>query len=219
MSPLPEKKKSAEEIQRLREALAGPRRPAPPTEMPPSPSEVTDPQPPPPAARPKTVHSLKRAERAPLRVLDEPTLPAPDSTPPKPAAQPTPHHPADSQTTPLAASPIPTRRRDERELMELRRRGAIEMLQPKVNPRLLPAKPWWLALGYTGPAVAAALIWLADQPVEIGPPACASAFVAGGAIALQRPVSRHHAAFMMTIAVTVLICAAFHYFPHLLHAK
>ncbi len=221
MSALPEKRKTPEEILRLRESLAGPRRPEPPVEMPVPQSDEPRTESPPSRTHsaPKPVHSLKRSERAPLKVVDDDSATAavprasvvPESFPMDVA-------PASPRST-SSGGVIPARRHDERELMEMRRRGAIEMLQPRINPRLLPANLWLLAFGYLGPAIAAACIWLADQPIEIGPGPCSLAFLSGGAIAIRRPVSRHHAAFMMTRAAAVLICAAFHYFPHLLHVK
>jgi hypothetical protein len=226
MSPLPEKKKSPEEIQRLREALAGPHRPVPAVETPAPVAPQTHQEPPAAAVAPapKPVHSLKKSERMPFKVVDDEAKPAPRGNVVPQPAEPVATSPiatakASPQSATSGGAKIPARRHDERELSEMRRRGAIEMLHPRVNPRLLPASRWLLALGYLGPAIAAACIWLAEQPVEIGPGACALAFVSGTTIAVRRPVSRHHAAFMMAIATTVLICAAFHYFPHLLHAK
>jgi len=226
MSALPEKKKSPEEIQRLREALAGPHRPVPPVETP-APAETRLHQEAPAQAvepTPKPVHSLKKSERVPFKVVDDEARPAPRGNVVPQPAEPV----ATSSIVTAKASPqpatsggakIPTKRHDERELSEMRRRGAIEMLHPRVNPRLLPASRWLLALGYLGPVISSTCIWLAEQPIEIGPGACSLAFISGTTIAVRRPVSRHHAAFMMAIATTVLICAAFHYFPQLLHAK
>lgn len=199
MSPLPQRKKSAEEIARLRESLGVPgavteEAPPAPQAAPPEPVEVTKPPvaefAPPPAVEPKPVRSLRKAEReAPSRRPESP----PDSR-------------------------LPHQRHSVRELEEIRRREMLSLMNSAPNPRLLPAHPALIIPGYLLPTGMGLALWFYQIPL----PATMGAVVAALAIAaflwLRKPVSRHHAAFIGVLSLFLLVFSALHYFPQLRHA-
>ena len=163
---------------------------------------------------PKPVRSLKRFEQ----------LPSPAST---------------RQAAPPADSNLPFHRHSDDEIERIRRSDVLAMRTPVVNPKLVPAHPASIGLGYgavLSAAVAAAwplpattpahLLWirygghaLALDPRQLAIPGCCAAvalLVAAG-IVLIRPFSRHHAAFISVTTLFVIIFSAIHYFPHLRH--
>jgi hypothetical protein len=209
MSPLPQRKKSAEEIAKLRESLGvpgavGEETPAAPaaevsqpaTAVAEAPAERASLPPaqetPPPAARePKPVRSLRKAERA---------------------AAPVPHRdsPPDSS--------LPHQRHSAREIEELRRREMHSLMNSVPNPRLLPAHPALIIPGYLCSIAAAVGVWVYQMPPAATLVAVLAALAIAGFIWRRKPVSRHHAAFIAVFALFLLVFSALHYFPHLRHA-
>jgi hypothetical protein len=202
MNPLPQRKKTAEEIAALRESLA-------PIGQPPAIAQAAAPAPPPPppverppaAPRPpveaKPVTSLRKSEHGP-------------STRSKPA-------PVSS-----ANSPLPLHRRDDHELNQIRRAQAFEVQKPGAFLIALTAHPAILTAGYACVIVAAALpfvdwLWAA---VSYYIPAVldVAGLVIAAFIFLKKKRSLHHAGFIAVIAVFTIIFGALYYFPHLRNA-
>jgi hypothetical protein len=216
MSPLPQRKKSADEIARLRESLgisgeappppdfaneipppppgkppAQTAEPAPPTELPAPPPAAAAEEEALPAAPIRPVRSLRKSERAPA---------APR---PRPTASP--------------AAPIPARRRSQDDLNEIRRREALALLNAPRPPVPLGAHPALITAGYLVALIGAFLAyrWLPFPWVA----ACqALALSTASFIFFKRTHSRHHAAFIAVLAIFILIFAALQYFPQLQYA-
>ena len=242
MSLLPQHKKSAAEIAQLRESLGIP---ALPTED--APAAAAEPQfmaPPPapsphtPPPGPKPVHSLKRSERLPV-LLPEPLQPAAAAAPvptdltdggtQEPPVQVlktvrslrkseqgplSPPTPAES----AAESNLPFHRHSDKELQAIRRREALAMLTPVPNPRLAAAHPGLLVPGYLGALVGAASIYFYQQPLLVSAPCVTVSLLVATFIALKKPISRHHAAFIAVICLFVIVFGALYYFPQLRNA-
>ena len=279
MSLLPQRKKSPEEIAKLREDLgmrvpqpnqdltdwSDPPAAAPPPPPPPPPATRQPPpsqspavpvaEPPPPAAptqpQPKQVHSLKRSERVPLLTPEGPKSPPPDDLPTvtltlKPVRSlkkseqiplPAPHAPPPPDTN------LPYHRHSDQELQQIRRREALTRHSTVANPKLVVAHTALLVFGYftalAGASPYAAMLYLtyfpqdgaactsetpslfAFAPLPITIPACcvAAALFVAVFIALKKPISRHHAAFIAVITLFVSVFDILHYFPQLRHGS
>ncbi len=246
MSPLPQRKKSPEEIARLRESL-GVAPGALPHGLPAadSPSETLgshihktdlahdagtatlEPMP-----GPKAVHSLRRSERlsappsSPVEPRSAPT-PALEPEPPPKKLDPKPVRSLrKSEQIPLAPRPetdergkIPYRRHSDEEMNEIRRREALALLNTAPpDPKLLPAHPALIAPGYVMAASGAACFIFEDYPLAATVGCVTAALLIAAAIVMRRPLSRHHAAFILIIALFVIVFGALHYFPQLRHA-
>ncbi len=211
---LPERRKSAEEIAKLRESMGIPG--AAPQELAPaaSPPEEEDPPaaedaPPPPPAKP--VRSLRKSEQQ---------APAPAAAPAKIA-------PVDK------GAAIPARRRSERELLEMRRAQAAPPDRSIAYIKNL-AVPWPLVvLGYLLPLCGALLGWLSVWTPTVMEPdfpamwmadlsrkpwlgtaglaalvvCCTAGLLLAGWFAWKKPRSRHHAGFITIIAVFTAVFA------------
>ncbi|MGC4017142.1 MAG: hypothetical protein QM755_21915 [Luteolibacter sp.] len=192
MSALPQRKKSAEEIAKLREEMGLPSAQANvPAEAAPEsvsseaasgsvPEEVED-EPALPRPPAKAVRSLKRSERAPA--------PEAGSAPAAAKAK--------------GANALPKRRHSENELDNMRRQEAMTAAHAGVSPALahlrhVSAHPFLIGLGY----VLAFAGGVGAFPVALY-------------IALKKPLSRHHAGFMAMIAVLVVAFGALYLFPNL----
>jgi len=218
MSPLPQRKKTAEEIAKLRESLGIPDAAPPPpsptaTGAAPPPPELQ--APPPPAAEPvPTEPLLARADTPSSAALGTPALAIPEPLP-EPAAPPGDEEvrivrslkkserlPLPRKTVPVlktsADSIIPTGRRSESELNELRRQQAFEAKSPVVQLQAITAGPFLIGIGYflalaggIGGLAVAAYLWR------------------------KKPRSVHHAGFMATIAFFIIFFGALYLFPQL----
>lgn len=219
MSLLPQRKKSTEEIAKLRESLGIPGI---------SPAETTAATPPPaetaPAHHgPRQVHSLKRSERYPdapstepllrsVTLTPQPQVPKLDS-PPRKSAQ------GRIATPAVTHSKLPVHRHSDQEISEIRRREAIAMLAAaKPDPRLARAHPMLLIPGYLLAFAGALCFYDYQFPLNAAATCAAAALLIAGFVSLRRPISRHHAAFITVITLFVIIFGALHYFPHLQHA-
>lgn len=246
MSLLPQRKKSPEEIARLRESLGIHPLPEGGNEAPsaasldtivPTHHEATvvhhpstpEPEAPPTPAphEPKPVHSLKRSERPPTPPDEE----AAEIASPPPA--PVPHLPKPvrslrkSEQTPIlttvpaeapSESRIPAHRHSDKELNEMRRREALAMMTPVANPKLAVAHPALLIPGYLLAVAGSACFFFYEFPMPATAGCAAVALLIAAFVFLRRPISRHHAAFIAVIALLVLVFGALHYFPLLRHA-
>ncbi len=207
---LPERRKTAEEIAKLRESMGIPGatpEEAPAAEETPA-TSLFEPLPEedlPPPPEPKPVRSLRKSETIPVER--------------KAAA------PRDKSAA------IPVRRHSDRELMEMRR---VQVTPPDQAIAYIQhlAVPWPLvALGYLLPLFGALAGWFAawspgvpepDFPAEwigdlsrkpwIGTAGfsalavfCALGLALAGWIALKKPRSRHHAGFITLIAILVAV--------------
>ena len=271
MSYLPQRKKTAEEIAKLRESLGVPDSPLPhePLPTPPAPKHAPPPEltanqeidtlvatrhaaevvhetPPPtevpaslPVPRsfaPRENHSLKRSEHA-SRTVE--ASPSPAKAPKQvrslrrserePVSSPTP-------TSSPATSALPNYRHSDEEIAEMRRREMLSMAgalppNPKfsaahlgvVIPGYLLAAVVWLPLAdtlYLSLNAGAGWSFLGQPAYHIAIPAAAAliALLIAGFVFLNKPISRHHAAFITAITVFALVFEALHYFPQLRHA-
>lgn len=214
---LPQRRKSAEEIAKLRESMGVPGAVAPQVPAAPEAPVVPEaaaepvPEPPPPPSttarirpEPKPVRSLRKSERAPV-VVRSPDL--------------------------RDDAAIPIRRKSERELMELRRIQQPQPDQSLAHLRRMEV-PWpVIALGYLFPLAGALLggfaalapgvmesdfpaLWmgtLSRQPwLETAGIAalavfCGLGFTLSGWFAWKKPRSRHHAGFIGLLSLLVLV--------------
>ena len=242
MSLLPQRKKTPEEIAKLRESLGVPGAPEDTNDAPaavdtiipapheaalvhPGPAASADPTPSPVSRGPKPTHSLKRSERTPQAPVEESTVLAEQVVEqvPKlvrslkkseqgPVSQP------DPTATSSLDSKIPFHRHSDKEIAEIRRREALAMMQARPNPKLAVAHPALLAPGYVLAIAGASCFYFYEFPMEATAGCAAAALLVAGFIFLRRPISRHHAAFIAVIALFVIVFGALHYFPHLQHA-
>jgi hypothetical protein len=199
MSALPERKKSAEEIARMREQMGlpfvSPVQADSPAQKPVEPIEN-----PGPVSPPRPMPQLRRSEREPV---EENELPEPSS-----------------------GSALPVRRRSQRELDELRRRESLRAISMEMPPAVVQFQAktahWSLvALAYLLALASAAGTWheLFMIPKREG---YWLAFGSGGAallvalfIAARKPLSRHHGGFVAVIVALVLVFALLYYYPNL----
>ena len=204
MSLLPQRKKSAGEIAKLREdfgmpgAAPGGEEPSlepdqskalPAAESPRVPDKVPGPPPLQTASSPKPVRSLRKSERVPL-----------------PAAQ-RPPPPADSK--------LPAFRHSDQAISRLRRDEALSMHgQPAYAP-LQAARLAVIIPAYLLAIAAAAGIYFYDLDIRIAGGCVAVALLAAGFIFIRKPLSRHHAAFIAVISLLVIAFGALYYFPQL----
>ncbi|MFZ9937366.1 MAG: hypothetical protein ACO3JG_09960 [Luteolibacter sp.] len=188
MSPLPQRRKSPEEIAKLRESFGVPAAEAPATPAPQTPAPVPPPsqQAAPPAAKPP--RSLRKSDEAIPR-LESP----PDSN-------------------------LPHQRHSREELDAIRRREAMSMMNTPPNKRLFPAHPALVVPGYLITVIAAAGIWFYRFPLWVTAACALAAFAVSGLLFFRHPVSRHHAAFIAVLAMLLLVFASLYYFPQLRHA-
>ncbi len=215
MSPLPQRKKSAEELAKLREDLGIPDQAPPPPDLanrlPPVPplagekapaKEKKDPLPagpaletgeePSPAISPKPVRSLRKSERLPSGT--RPPTRKPDSA-------------------------LPVKRHSGEDLDEIRRREALARLsQPQPPPFIaLLAHPAIPAAGYVFALIGAVCAWR-DLPIAWMLAFEILALAIAAFIFLKKTLSRHHAGFIAILAVFIVIFSVLHYFPQLQNA-
>lgn len=178
---------------------------------------------------PKPVHSLKRSERIPSLPLDEPqpvVPPAAVMAPPADGLKPVRSLrkseqfplPVMPHAAPAADSILPSHRHSNHEIEEIRRREALALHTPVVNPKLAAAHPALLIPGYLATLAAAASIYFYQQPITVSAPGAAASLLIAAFIALKKPMSRHHAAFIAIITLLLIVFGALHYFPQLRHA-
>ncbi len=215
---LPQRRKSAEEIAKLRESMGVPGVVAPAAEEPPADTPaaleapaagsvvasgpVVEPLPP---GTPKPVRSLRKSEQ---KVVERKV-----------------------PSTPFGTAGIPVRRRSDQELLEMRRIQATPPDQAIAHVRQLAVAWPLVALGYLLPLAGALLggfaawsprvpeldfpaRWMADlsrQPWLAGAGIaalstfCVLGLLLAGWIAWKKPRSRHHAGFIGLVTLLVLV--------------
>ena len=239
---LPQRKKTPEEIAKLREELGIPGGPtaAPPT----SPSAAPEPATPEPADPTPSADSSEPAEE-PVPVLEEQASPEekvpalleeatqpvvthyeePHVSGPKPvrSLRKSERIPSSRSVSTSTNSNLPTQRRTEKELSQLRRSQPITTA-PVTHLIALTAHPFMVGLGYFLVFGAALMPFLGrwmeiDIPYIVLALMCAGGFFISGFIFLKKKRSLHHAGFIAMIALLVLVFAALYYFPNLRNAS
>ncbi len=238
MNPLPQRKKTAEEIAKLRESLGIPPSPVevpvevPPVEVP-APSielelpaatpEVFAPPMEPDVAiqeQPTEILEGEAAQLAPVPILDvsgqvlEPFAQEPRRVKTVRSLRKSeqgPVMPRDRSATPADAK-IPMRRHSEDEIMEMRRRDLLAAQSPAQHILSLAASPFLIGAGYLVALAGAVCAWRLFSPVPGG--VCVGvALLVAAWIALRKPISRHHAGFIFLIAMLTVVFGAIHHFP------
>ncbi|MEY3897388.1 MAG: hypothetical protein RLZZ214_2909 [Verrucomicrobiota bacterium] len=226
MSLLPQHKKSAEEIAKLRETLG-------------IPGELTTAaesaalQPEAEVHPPKQVHSLKRSEKIPgLPEEDhEPhvTLAEPVEAPAEPV-EPVVHTPKVVRSlrkseqgpppevhTPPPDSKLPIHRHSEEQIQRIRRHETLAM---QANASYLLSRRAHLALvipGYLFAAAGGVSFYFYDFDKAVTAACVGVALLIAAFIFFKKPLSVHHAAFIAVASLFVIVFGALHYFPQLQH--
>jgi len=219
MSLLPQQKKSAEEIAKLRENL-GIHDPSSAAETPaPDSAETTGPPAEKPHA-PKPVHSLKRSERTPVLAVE-----------PEPAAPPEPREPKQvrslrkSEQVPLSPvhepspdSKLPIHRHSEQEIQQIRLQESLAALAPAAHLLARKAHPVIVIPGYLFAIGGAVGYHFYDLQIAVTAACVVVALLFAAFIYFKKPLSLHHAAFIAVMSLFVIVFGALHFFPHLQHA-
>ncbi|MGL5017964.1 MAG: hypothetical protein ACRDBP_07515 [Luteolibacter sp.] len=246
MSLLPQSKKSAEEIAKLRESL-GIVGPPPAEDALPVAAPIPNPLPPAPQGgasadspvvaslhaaenhEPKPVSSLKRSERS--HQLPNHHEAAHEKTPPVSAAPLTaPHLPKavrslrKSEQGPIAPLPppppdskLPVHRHTEKEIKQIRRQEMLSGTNLAGHMRSSAAHPVWIVIGYLLAIAPAIGIYFYDIQKELAGGCAAAALLVAAIIFFRKPLSIHHAAFIAVVVLLVVVFGALHYFPQLRH--
>jgi hypothetical protein len=226
MSLLPQHKKSAEEIAKLRESLGIPGEAMPAGESPaPQPAAEVHP--------PKQVHTFKRSEKIPGLPEEnhEPrvTLAEPSETPVEPVA-PVVHSPKivrslrKSEQGPLPVvhpppsdSSLPIHRHSDDEIHRIRRQETLAM---QANASHLLSRRAHLALvipGYLFAVAGGVSFYFYDFDKAVTAACVGGALLISAFIFVKKPLSVHHAAFIAVASLFVIVFGALHYFPQLQH--
>ena len=240
MSLLPQQKKSADEIAKLRESLGIAPLPEgeeiaatiPPTSAVPALETAS-------LYQVKEVPVVEQATRVPVLAVEENGQPPhterlTEGAPlPIVASIPAPHGPKvvrslrKSEQIPLAPLPspaadskLPILRHSGKELNEIRRHEALATLAPWTHPQALTAHLALVIPGYLlaiGGGVCFYFYDLEKRELPITAACAAIALLIAAFIFIKKPLSRHHAAFIGVMALFVIVFGALYYFPQLRH--
>lgn len=204
MTPLPQRKKTAEEIAQLRDQLGVP-------------AGVEDPE-----------TERQEPERVATMAAAKPSSPPAQQATASPQSGlwlPPPSYPEvmrlKSPAPQAEERKIPAKRHSDEELEEMRRRemlGKINEPAP-TNIKFMAAHPALITGGYLLAAIGICGFWIKAYPwiaIIIG---SVLALAVAGFMALRRPVSRHHAGFISVISVLVGVFSTIQHFPQLQHAS
>jgi hypothetical protein len=115
-------------------------------------------------------------------------------------------------TDAMGFTKLPEHRHNDKEVMEIRRREALRVRPPLAHLRSLTANPFLIGLGYTLAAGSAAGGYFVNKDWQylLWAEWCALAIAVLGMmvavlIAVRKPRSRHHAAFISIIALLDLV--------------
>lgn len=216
MSFLPQRKKSSEEIAKLRETFGIPASPNP-SNKPAAPNN--------PPAAPVPAADLHR-DATPAAPAPAPAeVPPPADADPRPARTFRKSEPAIARTAgPVShgRAALPVRRHSQQELDACRRHEITTLQPPPANPKLTPAHPLVLVVGYLAAlAGALPLVWpltWTTLPITVPATCVACALLVALYVFRRKPLSSHHAGFIAVICLFVSVFGALHYFPHLAHA-
>ena len=234
MSNLPQRKKTPEEIAKLRESMGlGNATPAA--------SETADQETPEAASATTAANDTPTAIPAPVPSQTTasggvPAMPAPvelaDARPPHEAKPVRSLRKSERMPAPAAKaslsgrkqdSHLPAQRRSDVELSQLRRSQAFSVQSPATHLIELTAHPLLVAAGYVPVLLAAVLPfidrYLANVSLYLPAALCVIGLVVAAFIFLKKKRSLHHAGFIAAIAIFTLIFGALYYFPHLRNAS
>lgn len=217
MTPLPQRKKTAEEISQLREQLGVPA--AIPistkmeTEMEPSLPARKKPTQPETIEFHKLIHSDGSKEPVPLAGYVKTAAASSSVTRPRPEIEIGEDYEKDQELD----SQIPTRKRTALELDEMRHREMLRQLatEPPKNIKFMSCHPAGITAGYLLAGVGSTGFWVDFYPWSATITGSLLAMLLAGFIALRRPISRHHAGFITATAVLVAIFTSIHHFLHI----
>lgn len=206
MTPLPERKKSPEEIAALRDQLGIPGdAPATPAAPGAGPEHGS-------AAAPADASGDDSAVDIPVVDTTPVAIAAPRSLR-KSEREPVLH----VVPAPPPDSPLPVHRHSDEELAALRRRSVFDTQEHAVRMPVRRAHPA-LVIGCYLVAVSPALMIYHNLPILLPAASVVFAMGLGGYLFFLRPYSRHHGAFLGIVCLFVITYGALHYFPHLRHA-
>lgn len=225
---IPDKKKSAEEIAELRnqlgisETMHMPHEAIPSRPLPAPPPPPTEPAP--PEIDPLTNQPIIHLKIAPMPIYPVGSHHNPTHTLRKhePPLAPATHSPAPPQEN---KPHLPSHRRDEREIAELRRREQLALLasqhrdhNPAERLRAMTAHPLTLIVAYISALSAAAATW---QQTHFSTPA--SLLILATLLTLYiffaKKRSRHHTALLAIIIILTAVFGTLYYFPFLQYAS
>ena len=216
---LPPRKKSAEEIAKLRESLGILAPPPGEEELPvegslpelPSASEAVVPEP---------ISAIsKTPEPSPTLPVSSP-LPPPSSPKLVRSLRKSEQGPRSAVQAPASESRLPVHRHSDEQLNRIRRQEVLDQSITPLHPLSLTAHPLVVIPGYVFALAGAACFYFYDiekreMPITIG---CVIAALAIAIfIFLKKPFSRHHAAFIAMVSLLVIVFGALYYFPQLRH--
>jgi hypothetical protein len=194
MSLLPQSKKSSEEIAKLRESFGvlGISQQDTPTQATAKPAIDRRPAEIRPLPEAKPVRSLRKSERVPVQT---------------------------SAAQPAAHSNLPTHRRSQDEIEDLRKREALARLTPPPpNPKLAVAHRFTISIGYACALSGSSFFFYKPFPLAATASCAVAALLTALYIFLKTPLSKHHAGFITAITLVVMVFGSLHYFPHLKYA-
>lgn len=211
MSLLPQQKKSAGEIAKLRETLG--------IHDPSSAAETSQPETEKPHA-PKPVHSLKRSERTPVLAV-EADVPEPaiihEAREPKQvrSLRKSEQVPLSPVHLPAPDSTLPTHRHSEEEIQRIRLQESLAAPVSHLLDRR--AHPVLVIPGYLFAIAAAVGYHFYDLQIAVTAACVGVALLFAAFIYLKKPLSLHHAAFIAVMSLFVIVFGALYYFPQLRH--
>ncbi len=254
MSPLPQRKKSAEELAKLRESLGIPglepgmdsvpaatRATLPAADRSPQQTVVNEESkvsvdPVVVVQEAKEVRSLKRSERAAVLHPDaEETV---EKLPPSSASVELPvatksagrspkvvrslrkseQGPVETtRVKPVSDSKLPVHRHSDEEIGRIRRMQAISAMAPQEKPRNLSAHLALVVPGYLLAVAGSAGVYFYDLPLAVTAALAGTALLIALFIFIRKPLSRHHAAFIVVAVLFLTVFGALHYFPQIQH--
>jgi hypothetical protein len=114
-----------------------------------------------------------------------------------------------------ADSPLPAHRHSDGEIKAIRKQEALAPHPSIPHPATLAAHPMVFIPAYLFAFTGGGLAFYFDLAMA-WPAACeAIALAVAVYIYLNKPLSRHHGAFIAVLALLVLVFGAIHYFPNL----
>lgn len=234
MSPLPQRKKSAEEIAKLRESLGIPGQEAG-TE--PLAVETAAPQEIPAAQAATPAPTVERMESLPAKRPGRVPLPPAEEAEPVEGSRSAPAEPtvtvlpttrvvrslrkSEQGTVQAPAlkvvsdSKLPTHRHSDEEISRIRRMEAIQQMATQEKPRALSAHLALVLPGYLLPLVGAVGVSYYQIPLAVTATLAGTALLIAVFIFIRKPHSRHHAAFIFIVALFLTIFGALYYFPQI----
>ena len=161
------------------------------------------------------------------RIVLKPREDLPDSVPTKLPEQ---HDPRVRELAPPppqadrregALTKLPEHRHSDDEVQNIRRRGAFQVRPPLAHIRSQIA-PWPVVVAGYLLAVAGGITWLTNKETWVHARLVSGLEVAGGVgavvvallIALNKPRSRHHAAFIAILGLLVIVFGVLQLLPH-----